>query len=126
MNSKISSIGSLLLRTPFLYNNKTFAFNGTNNPFSIRFYSSFQKEFSTEGEKVIFGKLKESLEPTSLKVTDISGGCGSMYMIEIQSNLFRDLKKIKQHMMINKVLKDDIKEMHGLRIVSGVPENFES
>ncbi|OMJ08751.1 hypothetical protein AYI70_g11342, partial [Smittium culicis] len=28
-------------------------------------------------------------------------------------------------MMINKVLKDDIKEMHGLRIVSGAPETFE-
>jgi stress-induced morphogen len=49
-------------------------------------------------------------------VEDISGGCGSMYAIEIASNAFKGLSVIKQHRLVNDLLQDDIKKMHGIRL----------
>ncbi|CAG8834283.1 8938_t:CDS:1, partial [Racocetra persica] len=42
-------------------------------------------------------------------------GCGSMYAIEISSSVFKGLPMIKQHRMVNELLEDDIKKMHGIR-----------
>ncbi|CAG8785330.1 5099_t:CDS:2, partial [Acaulospora morrowiae] len=56
-------------------------------------------EQMTEGEKYLYEKLTKSLNPTRLRVQDVSGGCGSMYSIEISSSLFKGLPIIKQHRM---------------------------
>lgn len=56
-----------------------------------------------------------------IKVEDVSGGCGSMYEIFVESVEFKGLSMVKQHRLINEVLKDDIKQMHGLRIHTTVP-----
>ncbi|KAJ3045794.1 BolA-like protein 3 [Rhizophlyctis rosea] len=70
----------------------------------------------TDGEKHIHVKLAEKLVATRLTVTDISGGCGSMYAVEIASPQFAGLSPVKQHRMVTEVLKDDIKQMHGIQI----------
>ena len=44
------------------------------------------------------------------------GGCGSMYSVEIQSDKFKGLGVLKQHRLVKDVLKDDIKDMHGIQI----------
>ncbi|PVZ97595.1 hypothetical protein BB558_004582 [Smittium angustum] len=93
-----------------------------NSALKSRFYTSIQTKFTTEGEKNIFDKLLK-LNPTSLSVSDISGGCGSMYSIEIQAEEFRGKPMVKQHRIVNEVLKDEIKGMHGLRISSSAPKN---
>jgi stress-induced morphogen len=49
-------------------------------------------------------------------VQDISGGCGSMYAIQIESTKFKGLSVIKQHKMVNEVLKDEIKSWHGVQL----------
>ncbi|KAH7558489.1 hypothetical protein BM1_04626 [Bipolaris maydis] len=49
-------------------------------------------------------------------VQDISGGCGSMYAIEIESPKFKGLTVIKQHKMVNEVLKDEIQSWHGVQL----------
>ncbi|KAJ1920307.1 putative cation-transporting ATPase 1 [Mycoemilia scoparia] len=87
-----------------------------------RFYS-LQATFSTDGEKHIHDKLAKELSPASLQVSDISGGCGSMYVVEIQAEAFRGKNSVQQHRMVNAVLKEELKEMHGLRIVSSPPKD---
>ncbi|KAI7861453.1 bola protein [Spinellus fusiger] len=70
----------------------------------------------TDGEKLLYSKLMASLSPHKLRVSDVSGGCGSMYAIDIASKAFEGVSMVKQHRMVNKVLAEDIKGMHGLQL----------
>ncbi|KAJ2410107.1 hypothetical protein GGI10_004583 [Coemansia sp. RSA 2530] len=69
----------------------------------------------TAGERHIFDKLRE-LTPTKLAVADSSGGCGSMYVVEIEAECFRGLTRVKQTKLVNALLKEELKEMHGMRV----------
>ena len=40
-----------------------------------------------------------------------------MYAIEIASKAFKGLSVIKQHRLVNDLLQDDIKKMHGIRVI---------
>ncbi|CAG8627600.1 24534_t:CDS:2, partial [Dentiscutata erythropus] len=82
---------------------------------SLRSDNNNNSEALTEGEKYLYEKLSKKFQPTKLHVQDISGGCGSMYAIEISSLQFNGLPIIKQHRMVNELLEDDIKKMHGIR-----------
>ncbi|XP_029354484.1 bolA-like protein 3 [Echeneis naucrates] len=77
----------------------------------------------TDGEERIAMILKEKF-PTasSLKVVDISGGCGAMYEIHIESTEFKGKRTVQQHQLVNQALKDEIQGMHGLRIFTDVPK----
>ncbi|KAI8325530.1 bola-like protein, partial [Martensiomyces pterosporus] len=74
----------------------------------------------TDGEKHIYEKLQAELTPTKLSVTDSSGGCGSMYVVEIEAECFRGLTRVKQTKMVNSLLKEELKEMHGMRVLCSV------
>lgn len=39
-----------------------------------------------------------------------------MYAIDIASDQFKGLSVVKQHRKINEILKEEIKEMHGLQV----------
>lgn len=67
-------------------------------------------------EREIHIKLAKALEPTILRVQDISGGCGAQYAIEIASKRFAGLTMLKQHRLVNEVLQEDIKQWHALRL----------
>ncbi|KAG0296496.1 hypothetical protein BGZ96_009315 [Linnemannia gamsii] len=71
-----------------------------------------------EGEKHLYSKLFEKFQPTKLVVEDISGGCGSMYQVEVVSSAFKDLNMVKQHRLVNETLKEEIKGMHGIRLTT--------
>ncbi|KAJ1946237.1 hypothetical protein FBU59_002079 [Linderina macrospora] len=86
-----------------------------------RFYAAPPASFGTDGEKHIFHKLNAELGPTKLTVTDSSGGCGSMYVVEIEAECFRGLNRVKQTKIVNALLKDELKEMHGMRVLCSVP-----
>merc|ERR1711964_280253 len=73
-------------------------------------------DYLNEAELHVFNKIKAELEPVKLEVQDISGGCGSMYAIQIESPKFKGLTVIKQHKMVNEVLKDEIKSWHGVQL----------
>ncbi|KAF2003162.1 bola-like protein, partial [Amniculicola lignicola CBS 123094] len=73
-------------------------------------------DYLNEKELHIFNKVKGELEPVRLEVQDISGGCGSMYAIEIESPKFAGLSVIKQHKLVNTVLAEEIKGWHGVRL----------
>ncbi|XP_052861266.1 bolA-like protein 3 [Anopheles cruzii] len=56
----------------------------------------------------------------NIVVSDISGGCGSMYEIFVETTEFKGLSTVKQHRLITETLKNEIKTMHGLRIHTSV------
>ncbi|XP_029000972.1 bolA-like protein 3 [Betta splendens] len=78
----------------------------------------------TDGEVRIAKILKEKFPlASSLKVVDISGGCGAMYEIHIESTEFEGKRTVQQHQIVNQALKDEIQGMHGLRIFTDVPKH---
>eukprot|EP00117_Sycon_ciliatum_P032043 scpid57089/ scgid24939/ BolA-like protein 3 len=78
---------------------------------------------NSDGEKQIAEVLQKAFSPTSIEVADISGGCGSMYGVSVESEAFRGKRQVEQHKMVNKALAAEIKAMHGLRITTSVPES---
>ena len=84
-----------------------------------------QNRQPTEGEVKLTSILKAKFpKAKSIVVNDISGGCGSMYEIYVESSEFNKIRTVKQHQMINQALHTEITQnMHGLRIfTSGVEE----
>uniref|UniRef100_A0A671ES97 BolA family member 3 n=1 Tax=Rhinolophus ferrumequinum TaxID=59479 RepID=A0A671ES97_RHIFE len=58
----------------------------------------------TEGELKVTQILKKNFpRATAIKVTDISGGCGAMYEIQIESEEFKEKRTVQQHQMVNQV-----------------------
>ena len=72
-------------------------------------------------EKQIFEMLNSELRPEKLEVQDISGGCGSMYGIEVVSERFRGLSMLKQQRLVNEVLGEEIKGWHGVQLRTRAP-----
>ncbi|KAK3681810.1 bola protein [Podospora appendiculata] len=77
--------------------------------------------FLSEGEAQVWDLLLAEFAPTELVVQDISGGCGSMYGIEISSERFRGLNMLKQQRLVNSVLGDLLKGWHGVQLKTRVP-----
>jgi stress-induced morphogen len=71
---------------------------------------------TNDAEAAIASVLMEALEPSDLIVRDVSGGCGSMYAIEIASPKFRDISILKQQRLVNAALGDMVKQWHGVQI----------
>ncbi|KAK3295211.1 bola protein [Chaetomium fimeti] len=77
--------------------------------------------YLSEGESQIWDILLAEFAPTQLVVQDISGGCGSMYGIEVSSEKFRGLNMLKQQRLVNAALGDLMKEWHGVQLKTRVP-----
>ncbi|KAF1344522.1 bola protein, partial [Delphinella strobiligena] len=78
-------------------------------------------DYLNEAELHIYNILKDQLQPVRLEVQDISGGCGSMYALDIVSEQFKGLPVIKQHKMVNKILAEEIKKWHGVQLKTKAP-----
>ncbi|KAK6423938.1 hypothetical protein LTR95_016461 [Oleoguttula sp. CCFEE 5521] len=76
-------------------------------------------DFLEEGELKVFNILKNSLHPTKLE--DVSGGCGSMYALDVVSAEFAGLPIVKQHRLVTKVLGEEIKKWHGVQMKTKAP-----
>lgn len=66
--------------------------------------------------------LKDKFSPSDLSVRDISGGCGSMFAITVESPQFKGIPMIRQHRLVNEVLKDEIASWHGLQLKTRPPK----
>jgi stress-induced morphogen len=86
---------------------------------TIRYYS--QEATMDEYEQKIYDKLKHHFNPIDLHVKDVSGGCGSMFAILVQSEKFKGIPMIKQHRLVNELLKDEIAQWHGLQLRTKAP-----
>lgn len=78
-------------------------------------------DFLNEAESSVWDLLVKEFNPVELVVQDISGGCGSMYGIEISSEKFRGANMLKQQRMVNAVLGDLLKGWHGCQLKTRVP-----
>jgi BolA-like protein 3 len=72
-------------------------------------------------EAEIWNRLNAKFAPAELVVQDISGGCGSMYGIEIVSDAFRGQTMLKQQRMVNAVLADLMHGWHGVQLKTRTP-----
>ncbi|KAK2013590.1 bola-like protein [Colletotrichum eremochloae] len=72
-------------------------------------------------ESTIWDKLVAEFAPSELVVQDVSGGCGSMYAIDITSDKFKGANMLKQQRMVNAVLGDMMKEWHGVQLRTKAP-----
>eukprot|EP01134_Creolimax_fragrantissima_P002864 CFRG2864T1 len=72
-------------------------------------------------ETLMTNKLTAALDPSSVEVIDVSGGCGASYEVYVTSAKFEGLSMIKQHRMVNDILRDDVQKMHAIRIVTKKP-----
>ncbi|CAB4010941.1 Hypothetical predicted protein, partial [Paramuricea clavata] len=70
----------------------------------------------SEGERRIAEKIQSKLNVSKIEVEDISGGCGSMYRIFVAAAEFQGKRTIQQHRIINDILQDEVKDMHGLTL----------
>ncbi|KNE59297.1 hypothetical protein AMAG_03602 [Allomyces macrogynus ATCC 38327] len=75
-------------------------------------------EFDTDAERAVYLKLRSALAPTALEVRDVSGGCGAMYELNIESPQFAGMNKVQQQRLVNQVLKEDIAKWHGVRMTT--------
>ena len=85
--------------------------------YSTRSFSDSADASPSQAEMTLINILKEKFPlAIDIAVVDISGGCGSMYEIYVESPEFKGMRLVKQHKMGNEALKGEIREMHGLRI----------
>ena len=67
-------------------------------------------------------KLRDQLDAVAVTVEDVSGGCGAMYKAYVESPRFLGLGVVKQHKLVQGVLKDEIAEMHGFTLKTAKPQ----
>ncbi|KAM3956380.1 bolA-like protein 3 [Aphomia sociella] len=78
--------------------------------------SAFERNSETK-EQQLSSALKRTLPGiTYVSVEDISGGCGAMFEISVEAKEFIGLSTVKQHRLVTDSLKNEIAEMHGIRI----------
>jgi stress-induced morphogen len=73
------------------------------------------------GGKKTLSLVKQFLIHFSVQVQDVSGGCGSMYALDIVSEQFKGLPIVKQHRLVNSVLGDELKKWHGVQMKTKAP-----
>lgn len=81
--------------------------------FARRLYSTRP---TGEYENKIFSLLENDFKPKELLVQDISGGCGSMFAIRIESAEFKGLTPVKQQQLVYKSLGEELPKWHGLQL----------
>ena len=67
-------------------------------------------------------KLRDQLDAVAVTVEDVSGGCGAMYKAYVESPKFVGLNIVKQHKLVQGVLKEEIAEMHGFTLKTAKPK----
>ncbi|XGW23256.1 hypothetical protein V3C99_005471 [Haemonchus contortus] len=86
--------------------------------FTSRFSST-----KTAAEIRMAKMLQEKIDGvTQVEVNDVSSGCGSMYSVFVESKAFKGLTRVAQHKLVTGILKNEIRDMHGLSITTKVPE----
>lgn len=53
-----------------------------------------------------------------------AGGCGSFFAITVVSQAFAGKPLVAQHRMVQDLLKDEIKTLHGVTLRTHTPEQF--
>uniref|UniRef100_A0A034V251 BolA-like protein 3 n=2 Tax=Endopterygota TaxID=33392 RepID=A0A034V251_BACDO len=84
-----------------------------------RFLSSVQQN---NAQQQIHQLLTGRFPKANVNVVDVSGGCGAMFEVFVEDKEFEGLSTLKQHKLITQTLKEQIKNMHGVRIHTSIPK----
>ncbi|CAL1529272.1 unnamed protein product [Lymnaea stagnalis] len=115
--NQIQSLTAVKLRPPAIYAQWLFKY-GTETGEKPGFEGNL-----TAGEKNIKDKLQKAFpDATEIQVADVSGGCGAMYQINIESLKFKGIRTIQQHRLVNEALAEEIKSMHGFKLSTKTPD----
>jgi stress-induced morphogen len=76
----------------------------------------------TAAEMELETKLIQDLPAAQAEVKDVSGGCGTMYHINVVSDVFQGLGIVKQHQLVTKLLKEEIAQWHGFKLNTSAPD----
>ncbi|KAA8632561.1 hypothetical protein SMACR_12850 [Sordaria macrospora] len=106
------------LQTPARLASRTYSTAASEQPASAGLEKPADLD---EGEAQVWDILIREFAPTNLVVRDISGGCGSMYGVDICSEKFRGLNMLKQQRLVNAALGELVKQWHGIQIKTSVP-----
>ena len=80
----------------------------------------------TAAETELEAKLLQELPAVQAEVKDMSGGCGTMYQINVVSDSFKGIGVVKQHQAVTKLLKEEIAQWHGFTLNTSTPESKDS
>ncbi|KAI1275077.1 bola-like protein [Xylaria sp. FL0933] len=105
-------------RSPRTLRYSTSSNTGTNPPDAAL---PEKPDYLNNAESAIWDKLVAEFSPTELIFLDVSGGCGSMYAIQITSEKFRGINMLKQQRMVNAVLGEEMKNWHGVQLRTRTP-----
>ncbi|KAI9630161.1 hypothetical protein KEM48_012191 [Puccinia striiformis f. sp. tritici PST-130] len=72
-------------------------------------------------ESSISDKLLTRFPDAEVRVEDVSGGCGSFFVVQVIDKSFHGLSTLKQHQLINRTLAEEIDIIHGLQIQTRSP-----
>ncbi|XP_043233420.1 bolA-like protein 3 isoform X2 [Amphibalanus amphitrite] len=76
----------------------------------------------TGGEAALVTLLRTRFPAAAaLHVEDISGGCGAMYAVHVETAEFAGMSRLRQHRAVQEALSQQIKDMHGIRVSTAVP-----
>lgn len=77
-------------------------------------------EAQTPAERAIADLIASKLDGAAerIAVRDTSGGCGSMYTIEVASAAFAGLSTVRQHQAVARALGDEVGKWHGFQLVT--------
>ncbi len=104
----------------FTPSSPTTTFHTTN---LTRNYSANKSSELTK-EQLITQVLTEKFAPILLNVQDVSGGCGSMFNVLIVSDDFKGQSPVKRHRAVHEILKEDIREMHGISLLLKTEDEY--
>lgn len=91
---------------------RTFNRNGLGRGFRLMSTTEPMDDY----EQKIYNLLQQEFQPKNLQVRDVSGGCGSMFAISVESEKFKGIPMVKQHRLVNEALKDEISKWHGIQL----------
>ena len=95
--------------------------------FNPLLFLNVQRPFSSSPyERDLMKTLREAPElqnPTHVVVEDRSGGCGANFYILVESKVFQGMPRIRQHRIVQQVLKDEIAKWHAVSIDTQVPNS---
>ncbi len=104
-----------MLRLAVTRNAATILRRSVRPPPRVRFLSTETPAEAMEA------KLRDQLDAVAVTVEDVSGGCGAMYKAYVESPRFVGLGVVKQHKLVQGVLKAEIAEMHGFTLKTAKP-----
>ena len=115
-----SKIDMLLMR---LFSESPIARVSLSNPL---LYMRVRQFSLSPYEAKITAHLRDSevlQNPTRVVVEDRSGGCGANFYILVESTVFKGIPRIRQHRLVQDVLKDEIAKWHAVSIETRVPSS---